>query len=188
MRHPLTIALLLCLAACGNNKPTTQQQHIDSDYQTALIQQGWEYTSLPTGELSDDYGYTPVYGLQDNYFDITIGSGADLVIKIIDLSTDQCIRYVAIPENTTATVSQIPQGIYYLKLALGQDWMERHTDTSILGKFTANVFYEKSIQHFNFGKKNSNDFVNYTLTINADSDTPVSNFTTTDITEKEFFE
>lgn len=42
-------------------------------------------------------------------------------------TTDECIRYVYVPENSTVNIQMIPQGEYYLKLAYGKDWMNMKT-------------------------------------------------------------
>ena len=99
------------------------------------------------------YGVTPVRGLQDNYFDITVGKGYSVAIKIMDAVTNHCIRYVYIPEEQTITINEIPQGQYYLKLAYGNDWMSYQTDSITIGKFSSEAFYERSIETYNFGYK-----------------------------------
>lgn len=83
----------------------------------------------------------------------------------------------------------IPQGKYYLKLAYGKDWMERgKEDGTIIGKFTNNVSYDKSIDIFDFGKKNDSNVVNYTLSINVVNSELGINFYTISISEEEFME
>lgn len=104
-----------------------------SEYQEELMRDGWIFESLSDTELGEEYGIKPVYGLQDNYFDITMGEGFNVAVKIVDAVTDRCIRYVVVSENSTTTVSQIPQGRYYLKLAYAQDWMELSTDSMRIG-------------------------------------------------------
>lgn len=157
-----------------------------SEYQEELMRDGWIFESLSDTELGEEYGIKPVYGLQDNYFDITMGEGFNVAVKIVDAVTDRCIRYVVVSENSTTTVSQIPQGRYYLKLAYGQDWMELSTDSMRIGKFTKNAFYERSRQIYNFGKKNSLEQVNYELRINVQDASGMNNFETTPISEEEF--
>jgi hypothetical protein len=76
--------------------------------------------------------------------------------------------------------------MYYLKLAYGQDWMEHIDGNQIVGKFTRNVVYEKSVDVFDFGKKNSDQLVNYTLSINIVDSHLENNFKTYDISEEDF--
>ena len=83
----------------------------------------------------------------------------------------------------------IPQGKYYLKLAYGKDWMEYDNgDGTISGKFTRNVSYDKSIDIFDFGKKNSSSIVSYVLQINVENSKLQNNFDTVAISEADFME
>lgn len=139
------------------------------------------------GELPSSYGVQSKYGLQDNYFDINVGEGENVALKIIDLSDDRCIRYIFVSENSSITVSQIPQGKYYLKIAYGYDWMEKMEGDLTHGKFTRSCYYEKSVDIFDFGKKNSQQTISYILNINVQNGDVNSNFNTKRINETEFF-
>jgi hypothetical protein len=59
-----------------------------------------------------------------------------------------------------------------------------------VGKFADNVYYEQSVDVFDFGKKNSKDVVNYLLTINVDihENLHATNFHAEEISEEEFYE
>ena len=153
--------------------------------QQKLSDAGWTWET-PDEDLTENYGINPKYGIQDNYFDISMGSGCNVAVKIMDCATDKCIRYVYVAENTTTTVQEIPQGVYYLKLAYGYDWMELETDSVKQGKFTRNVSYERSQDTFDFGIKNSRDEINYRLEINVIYSKLENNFLTTPINEEEF--
>ena len=96
------------------------------------------------------------------------------------------IRYIYVAENTTTTVQEIPQGVYYLKLAYGYDWMAKETNDGKQGKFTRNVLYERSQDTFDFGTKNSREEINYRLDINVVDSKLENNFQTITIDEKEF--
>lgn len=153
--------------------------------QQKLLDAGWTLET-PDEDLTENDGIKPKYGIQDNYFDISMGSGCDVAVKIMDCRTDKCIRYVYVAENTTTTVQEIPQGVYYLKLAYGYDWMELETDSVKQGKFTRNVSYERSRDTFDFGIKNSRDEINYRLEINVVDSKLENNFLATPINEEEF--
>ena len=170
-----------------NNVSDTQ---ILSTQQKSMIEDGWYIPkNKPHGELSELYCTKSKYGQQDNYFDINIGSGCDVAVKIMDAANDECIRYVFISENSSENIQMIPQGKYYLKLAYGSDWMEfDNGDGTLSAKFTSDVYYDKSTESFDFGKKNSSSLVNYVLNINIDNGEPSNNFQTINISEKEFFE
>ena len=176
----------LFFVSCHNTANTKQETHENSEYQEQLMRGGWTYEELSDSELGEEYGIKPIYGTQDNYFDITMGDGYSVAVKIVDAQTDKCIRYAVVPENSTTTVTQIPQGKYYLKLAYGKDWMELQTDSMIIGKFTRNAFYERSRQMYDFGKKNSMQEINYDLRINVREEAGMNNFETSPISEEEF--
>lgn len=181
----LLLSIIICLS-CNKTETNVSQAHEKSEYQEQLMREGWTSQNTPNTELNEDYGIKPVYGLQDNYFDITMGDGYNVAIKIVDSATDECIRYAVVPEHSTITITQIPQGKYYLKLAYGKDWMELETDSIKIGKFTRNVFYEKSRQVYDFGKKNSSQEINYEFRINVRDASGMNNFETTPISEAEF--
>lgn len=182
----LVAALLLSCTNKANTAAPAQQGGAETEQQEALLQQGWTADHVENGDLPETYGYEPEYGLQDNYFDIRIGEGSCVAVKIMDTETNRCIRFVFVNENSTTTVSQIPQGKYYLKLAYGKDWMQHETDSLTVGKFTTHAFYEKSCNVFDFGPKNSQREVNYLLEINVKDSSVENNFSTEPISESEF--
>ena len=177
---------LLFLTSCHQGSGQNEAVAEPTPSQQRLLDAGWT-VETPDEELSEEYGISPVYGIQDNYFDIAMGSGCNVAVKIMDLRTDKCIRYVYVAENSTTTVQEIPQGVYYLKLAYGYDWMEYEKDNVMkIGRFTRNVSYERSQDTFDFGVKNSRDEVNYRLEINVVDSKLENNFLATPINEEEF--
>lgn len=188
MKNIFLILLSACLLLACTNR-TAQRQCGDSSInvvQEQLLSQGWNFVDRSGGEIGKDYGITPRYGMQDNYFDIQVGDGYDVVLKIVDINTDQTVRCVYVPQNKTVTINQIPQGRYYIKLAFGQAWMERESDGLKIGKFTQNVLYERSCSAYDFGKKNSREMVNYILQLNVVNGRMENNFRTEEISEEEF--
>lgn len=182
--------MILLISGCANNKKEkVETSPVLSEIQKKYIDEGWllKSNSSMDGELPSSYGVKPKYGLQDNYFDINMGEGCDIAVKIIDLSNDRCIRYIFVSENSSITINQIPQGQYYLKIAYGYDRMEKYEDGMTHGKFTRNCYYEKSVDVFDFGKKNSQHTINYILNINIQNGIVNNNFNTIKIDETEFF-
>lgn len=175
----------IILTSCHHKGYKEERVAEPTPAQQKLLDAGWT-VGTPDEDITEDYGIKPIYGIQDNYFDIAIGSGCNVAVKIIDLRTDKCIRYVYVAENTTTTVQEIPQGIYYLKLAYGYDWMELETEEGKKGKFTRNVSYERSQDTFDFGIKNSRDEINYRLEINVIDSKLENNFRAIPIDEEEF--
>ena len=194
LKISIVFATVAFLNLTGCNGSKIQENNPNStelsSSQEQLIGEGWYVPkTVPEGELPKEYGVKSKFGQQDNYFDIEIGNGCDVAVKIVDASTDKCIRYVLVPENSSANVQMIPQGKYYLKLAYGKDWMEYDNgDGTITGKFTKNTSYDKSVDVFDFGKKNSSNIVSYVLQINVLNSHLQNNFGTIEITEDDFFQ
>ncbi len=179
----LLLCSLLCLSSCRNS--AGEETRKLSHRQKGLVENGWRLTTPAGGEFDETMGIKPVYGIEDNYFDITVGDGFDVALKIVDYPTNKCVRYVYVPQNETVTVNQIPQGKYYIKLAYGRDWMEYKTDSVTLGKFTDKAFFAKSLV-FDFGVKNSQQVFNYELQLNVVNGSAKNNFPTVEIDEAEF--
>lgn len=187
---PIALGIIAYMAGCAV-RPSHEEESVSSepsDYQTQLIDAGWYFPqTIPCGELAKEYGVKSRYGQHDNYFDIEIGQGCNVAVKIVDAATDRCIRYVLVPENTSVNIQMIPQGQYYLKLAYGKGWMEYDNgDGTLEAKFTEDVTYDRSVDIFDFGKKNSSNIVSYLLQINIVDSEPHNNFSTIGISEEEF--
>jgi hypothetical protein len=188
----LLIIISFLLFGCGNSNKahSTKDEGITANQQK-LLDEGWFSTNEnKSRDISSEYGITPIYGIHDNYFDIKMGVGSNLALKIIDLSKNKCIRYIYVQENSEFTISQIPQGKYKLLIAYGTNWMTLQRSNGNVGKFADNVYYEQSVDVFDFGKKNSKDVVNYLLTINVDihENLHATNFHAEEISEEEFYE
>lgn len=191
MKHKYIVIILTSLLFSGcinSNKDNGTQEDVVTINQQKLLSEGWNFTSEnQSRDLSSTYGMTPIYGIIDNYFDIKMGKGSDMALKIIDLSKNKCIRYVYVQENSEFTVSQIPQGKYKLLMAYGKNWMTQLIKGKYIGKFADNAYYEQSIDIFDFGKKNSREIVNYTLSINVQESLHAKNFNTEEICEENFY-
>lgn len=187
MRQVRLFAIMfpLLLMSCTNIS-NNAETHDTTPYQQDLLDEGWEYSKMEGNEMTEGYGYEPEYGFQDNYFDITLGEGSDCIVKIMDTQTNKCIRQAFVAGGSSTTISQIPQKRVYLKLAYGKDLMEYKTDTMTICKFTTDAFYERTATVFDFGKKNSQEVINYTLEINVTMGTEMHNFETSPISEEEF--
>ena len=67
--------------------------------------------------------------------------------------------------------------------------MEHDNGTGTIdAKFTKNMKYDRSIDLFDFGKKNSSDVISYILKINIAGGELQNNFRTAEISETEFLE
>lgn len=175
------------LSSCGGRNNKRNTQNMPTGIQQTLIDEGWKFYTPEDGDLPTSYGITPVMGLLDNYFDIEMGTGLNLVVKIVDAQTNKSIRYVFVRENSKANISQVPPGQYYLKMAFGHDWMINDQDLQYRGKFTRDVSYEISEDIFDFGQANTFNAKSYSLRINMQQNELYTNFNTTAINEEQFY-
>lgn len=96
----LIVSLMIFSSCIGRKRGEQQTVREYTPEQNSLLSNGWEFPdTVENGELGEEYGVKPIIGLQDNYFDIEVGSGYDVAIKIIDASSNRCIRYVFVNEN-----------------------------------------------------------------------------------------
>ena len=72
--------------------------------------------------MPDCYNFKPIYSNIDNYLKVDVGNNTDVAIKVINAKTDVCIRFVYINSNSSFKITNIPEGIFYLKIAYGKDW------------------------------------------------------------------
>ena len=151
-----------------------------------MIDNGWEFYTPDNGDLPSKYGVRPVKGLLDNYFDIEMGEGGNMAVKIVDAETDNTIRYVYVSENTKTTITEIPAGKYYLKLAFGYDWMNYDQGSIIRGKFSKSAYYQISNEIFDFGAKNTMNARSFSLKIHTNHDPNYTSFSTSEISEEQF--
>jgi len=112
---------------------------------------GWGTTSLKSGDKPDCFKFSPVYNKEiDNNLKITVGPNTDVVIKLMKKRTNECIRYVYIRSRDVVYIRNIPQGVYYLKVAYGRDWRQKVIDGKCFCKFMQNAQFEKSKETFDF--------------------------------------
>lgn len=108
------------------------------------IDDGWDEVKYYNGQTPECFNYAPRYDRElDNQLRVTVGGGTDVVIKVMEASTDRCIRYVYIKSRSTYAIRNIPQGRYYLKIAYGKRWVEKKEAGMCIGKFASNPLYEK---------------------------------------------
>lgn len=110
---------------------------------------GWEETNYRSGNASACKNITPRYDYDiDNYLRVNVGSGTDVVIKLMKIGSykDECIRIVYVRSKDTYEIKNIPEGRYYLKIAYGKDYRKKVVDNQCYVKFMKNAMYEKSTE------------------------------------------
>jgi curved DNA-binding protein CbpA len=139
-------------------KPEITDEQKFQNKKDSLISLGWQEQDINNGQLASCYNFKPKKGQIDNYLEIVVGGGTDVAVKIMNLNTEKCIRYVFINSGSTYEVKNIPEGKYYLKIAYGRNWVSKVVSGQCIGKFIRNPMYEKgedildfNLQHYSKG-------------------------------------
>jgi uncharacterized protein YraI len=129
------------------------QGYVYSSYLKIDPYSGWEKKYYQSGVTPDCENVTPKYDYEiDNYLRISVGSGTDVVVKLMKKGSylDECIRIVYVRSGDTYEIKNIPQGRYYLKIAYGKDFRKKIIDNVCYVKFMKNAQYEKGIEILDF--------------------------------------
>lgn len=150
---------------------------------------GWKSEQIQNGIFSPCYNFKPLYGSIENYLNVIVGGGTDVVIKLMDLKTDLCARYVFINSNSSFRISNIPEGQYYLKIAYGKRWFSKISEGICIGKFTSNALYEKAEETLDFRLIQEPDgysIPSYEVSLDVVSSGIQNSLTSDEISEEEF--
>ncbi len=103
---------------------------------------GYEKVSANTGDSPNCENIKPKYDDSlDNQLLIHAGNNEDVVVKVMNYST--CIRVVYIHAGDSYAIKNIPEGIYYLKIAYGKDYRQYTTaDGNCNIEFVSDAVYE----------------------------------------------
>ncbi len=154
-----------------------------------LKAEGWEEENISNGELPDCYNFIPQFGSIDNFLEVKVGSNTDVVIKVMNLENNNCIRYVFVNSGTTYQLINIPEGQYYLKIAYGEDWFSKVENGQCTGKFVRNAMYEKGEDVMDFNIQHTIDGYNipsFRLELDVISSNISNSFNSQNISEDEF--
>jgi hypothetical protein len=106
---------------------------------------GWDKKHYDSGQTPECENVNPQYDYKmDNYLKVSVGSNTDVVIKLMkkEYDKDICVRIIFIRGNETYYLKNVPEGVYYLKIAYGKDWRQKIVDNQCYGKFMRNAQYE----------------------------------------------
>jgi curved DNA-binding protein CbpA len=166
----------------------TTEQKIQYE-RDSLAKAGWRENDIINGQLSSCYNFKAKKGNIANYLEVNVGSGTDVVIKVINFKTEKSVRYVFINSGTTYTISNIPEGQYYLKIAYGKNWFMKEDNGRCLGKFIRNPMYEKGEDIMDFTRQFRNDGVSipsFKLSLDVISTDISNSFNSQNISENDF--
>jgi len=129
-----------------NNTFNNQESDFQNDavlrIQDSLRNIGYNEEKLISGRFPNCYNFTPKYSELNNFLKISIGNNTDVAVKIMNAASDECIRFVYVNSGTSYKAKNIPEGIYYLKIAYGTDWFSRTKAGQCEGKFTKYALYK----------------------------------------------
>ncbi len=154
-----------------------------------LISEGWQEQDIQNGQLPSCYNFKPQKSNVDNYLEVYVGSGTDVSIKVMNLSTDKCVRYVFINSGSTYTIRNIPEGSYYLKIAYGKNWLSKVESGRCVGKFIRDPMYEKGEDIMDFNIQYTADgysIPSFKLQLDVVSNSISNSFNSQNISESEF--
>ncbi len=120
----------------------------------------------------------------DNFIRIKVSSRTEVLIKLVDIKTDSSVRMAFINSSDTYDIKHIPEGKYYIKVAMGKEWAFKDS-SRCAGEFKQIPLYKKINQKFSF-KKKSSGVDNYILELDEISTGNKNAMKDSFITEKEF--
>lgn len=169
--------------------PALTAEQIVQQEKNKLISEGWTESDVNNGPMPSCYNFTPKRSNIDNYLEVHVGGGTDVAIKVMNLKTDKCIRYVFINSGSIYKISNIPEGVYYLKIAYGKDWLSKVVDGQCIGRFVRNPMYEKGDDLMDFNLQYTSDgyrIPSFELKLDVIATKTVNNFVSQEISEGEF--
>lgn len=170
------------------NNNLTSEQLLQQEKQN-LINQGWEERDVENGQLPSCYNFVPKRSNINNYLEVHVGGGTDVVIKVMNVDTEECIRYVFINSGSTYKIRNIPEGKYYLKIAYGKNWFSKIEGGQCIGKFIRNPLYEKGDDIMDFNLDYTSDgysIPSFQLKLDVISTNTMSSFSSKNISESDF--
>lgn len=125
-----------------------------------------------------------------NFLKVNVGGGSDVVLRLIRKSNDECIRSVFIAAGESHSLINIPAGVYYLKIAFGNDWAEAGDKGNCKAGFLNNPDFKEGTELLDFTPivtGNGIQLPSYELILELVSSNRSNEFNTERISEEEFF-
>lgn len=146
---------------------------------------------INTGEKPECISCNAKYNYKiDNYLRIDATGSSDVVVKIINSATEECIRCVFINGGSNYEIVNIPEGIYYLKIAYGYDWSKKVSGSFCFAKFMRDVHYQIGNDQLDYFLKDygsSYDVPSFELVLKVLSNSRKNEFDADNISEEEFY-
>ncbi|MFX1667849.1 hypothetical protein JZ968_06655 [Riemerella anatipestifer] len=155
----------------------------------------YEPNNIKTGDFGCS-NIIPKYNMSiDNELKVINKGMTDVVVKLMDIKTETAIRIAYIQKGDFFSIKNIPEGVYYLKEAYGDRWMQKNINGKCIGEFRDHAVYKKGKDKADFyiKKKYQSDGVlvtvpSYTLEIGITytKGLPKNNYKSADISKEEF--
>jgi hypothetical protein len=172
-----------------NNKTVIPAEVLFKVQKDSLLSSGWQEKDINNGQLPSCYNFNPQKGKIKNYLEIVVGGGTDVAIKVMNLETNECIRYVFVNSGSTYRIRNIPEGQYYLKIAYGKNWLSKIINGQCVGKFIRNPMYSKGDDIFDFNLQYTSDgysIPSFRLSLDVIATDISNSFNSQTISEDEF--
>ena len=173
MRKTLVLMFVLSAVKCFSQNV---EEYLPVEMNTGQIPSCYEFRQ------SSDSGL-------DNFLKVIVGGGADVVLKLVRNNDNACIRYVYVRSDETYSLRNIPAGIYYLKIAYGNDWAVSKTGGDCSAKFLRNNLYQVGTDLLDFNPVRDSEgtqIPSYELILKTIAGNPGNEFQAENITEDEF--
>jgi len=157
-------------------------QDEDNDYYSIVINTGDKPECI---SCNAKYNYN-----LDNYLRIDATGSTDVVVKIINSNTEVCIRCVFISGGSRYEISNIPEGIYYLKIAYGYEWSKKVSGSYCFAKFIRDAHYQIGNDQLDYYLKyydNGFNVPSFELELKVLSNNRNNEFDADNISEEEFY-
>lgn len=153
--------------------------------------EGFVVTELTTGAepACINVSYSRDNNLK-NFLKVSVGGDADVVLRLIRNSDHVCIRTLFVSAGESHVLVNIPAGIYYLKIAFGNDWAVSGSAGECTAKFLRNAAYQEGKELLDFTPVvygNGVQLPSYELRLETYTESRQDVFETESITEEEFF-
>lgn len=156
----------------------------------SLIAEGWQETFVKNGPMPSCFNFKPKQAKSiDNYLDINVGGGTDVVVKLMNYETEKTIRYVFVNSNTSYRIKHIPEGKYYLKIAYGKNWISKVENGQCIGRFLSGAIYEKGEDLLDYRFIHNSDgyqIPSFSLSLDVIASEKSNSFESQNISENDF--
>lgn len=147
--------------------------------------------SIQTGQIPGCYIFKPEFDMSlDNFLKINVGGESDVVLKMVNNTSGECVRYVYIKSGESFFITNIPKGVYHLKIAYGNNWAESGQGEKCSAKFLNNALYQIGndlLDFYPIENYNGYQIPSFELFLKTFSNNRKNEFDAEEISEEEFF-